>query len=81
MTTAIEARCTGYSMGILWNMDARRLDEDVKAGKELPAPLDGDALARAAAREKRLAEAWEILDAAKIDRLKRNHHLIDRTNR
>lgn len=81
MTTALEARVTGYSMGILWNMDAERLTEDVKNDKELPAPLDGDALARAAARERRLAEAWEILDEARINRLKSNHHLIDRTNR
>jgi len=70
-----------YSMGVLWNMDARRLTEDMTKNPRLEAPLDGDALARAACREQKLAEAWRILDEAKINRLRRNHHEIDRTSR
>lgn len=71
---------TGYTMGILWNMTALTPKEFEHAAVSAT-PLDGDALARTAAGERRLAEAWKILDAAKIERLRRNHGEIDRSNR
>jgi hypothetical protein len=67
-----------YSMGILWNLDAERLNETVDLVGETP--LDGDAMARRACQTKRLAESWMILDRVALDRL-RNNGEIDRNNR
>ena len=80
ITTKEPALYESYSMGILWNMTALT-PEEFNAAAVAPTPLDGDALARTAASERRLAEAWKILDAAKIERLRRNHDEIDRCNR
>ncbi|QOP64230.1 hypothetical protein SEA_YAVRU_19 [Arthrobacter phage Yavru] len=39
----------GYSLGILWNLDARDLNADVASGRLDPVPVDGDGHLRARA--------------------------------
>lgn len=69
-----------YSMAVLWSMEALRLNEEY-VWDQTPVPVDGDALARSRASERRLAASWEILEAVALDRLRNNHHEIDRSNR
>ena len=71
--TEFEAYPT-YSLAVLWSMDALKEHD-----KEIP--LDGDAIARARFQELRLAEAWDKLNAAAIDRFRGNHRTINRTGR
>ena len=71
-----------YSMSILWNMDAGAATVAALAFGELSEiPLDGDGAARAANRAMLTAHEWRDLKAVQRERLRNNHHEIDRTNR
>jgi hypothetical protein len=78
-TTEFE-RYPTYSLAVLWSMKALTPDE-FEAAAVSDTPLDGDAIARTRFQELKLAEAWDKLNAAAIDRFRHNHHKINRTGR
>jgi len=71
-----------YSIGILWNMNAADATVAALAFGELSEiPLDGDAAARAANRAMLTRHEWRDLKAIQRERLRNNHHEINRPNR
>jgi hypothetical protein len=56
-----------YSMAILWNMNAHKLNADMRGmfvdSRHSGVPVDGDALARSAARRHKNDAAWARLAA------------------
>lgn len=70
-----------HSGAVLRSMKALDLNDSHVEGISVPIPVDGDALARDAYREQRLARAWVQLNADAIARLEANHGEIDRTGR
>ena len=77
-----EARVPGYSMAVLWNMNAH--DATVAAlafGEISEIPLDGDAGPRAAYRALNASSRWDLADAHLTARLRANHREINRGNR
>jgi hypothetical protein len=69
-----------YSMAILWNIDTAVLMSDFER-YGTSTPVDGDGLARSAARQHKNDEAWAQLHAAAVELLRENHLDIDRPNR
>lgn len=69
-----------YSMAILWNMKA--LTPEQFAHHHVgDTPLDGDALARVGCRTAASQAKWDELREECLERLRNNHHEIDRPNR
>lgn len=69
-----------YSLGVLWNMKALT-PEEYELAAVSPTPLDGDALARSAARNMFTAREWHTLRHEARIKLAGNHHEIARPNR
>ena len=78
-TTEFE-RYPTYSLAVLWSMRALTPEEFEHAAVS-ETPLDGDAIARTRFQELRLADAWDKLNAAAIDRFRNNHRYINRSGR
>lgn len=66
---------TSASLGVLWNLDARDLNNDVKTGTAAPVAVDGDGHLRARAALIASTEAMNRAWAA----ARAEHHATDRT--
>jgi len=78
----LEALYPAYSMAIAWNMSARKCNQLViDFGSKFDLPIDGDALARAAAARRRNDAAWAQLHADAVELLRVNHLDANRPNR
>lgn len=66
--------------GLLWGIEAAKLNEDAKTGCFEPVPIDGDAPARRDFQSMNTMQQWDRLTKYQIDQIKNNHHDADRIN-